>query len=316
MILVVVPGHVHISVAVQIRDIERANASDIVFDDMGGPTGLGVFEPDDARTACMVSGARDVQVAVAVHVHRLHFVGIFGRYVFDDLLGPDPSALVLPPGEFMGAVCRSQNVRVTVAVQVGGMHVHGSEEAPVDQMGLPLAARAVLVFKPQHIAAAIGGARHIQVAVAVHIRRPYADRAVEGRIHGPLGPGFSIASVVLPPGHFVGGLIACDNVHVPVAVHIRSDSGRGAAPSFFHHKRSPLGRVSGDVLMPGHVAACGNCQNIHVPVAIHVRRMHIRGACFRNVRHLLLFEIQSPGRARKKEPARKRTSHGNRQKPA
>ena len=129
--------------------------------------------------------AQHVQVAVAVHVGRIHGSRALEESIHG-MFGPGAAVAgrVLPPRDVLGNGGRAQDVHIAVAVHVGRIHGIRAVELGVHGVFDPGAAVAGRVLPPGDLIAIAGRTQHVQVAVAVHVRRIHRIRANEGRIHG------------------------------------------------------------------------------------------------------------------------------------
>ena len=185
------------------------------------------------------------------------------------------TAGVLPPRDVVGIERRAEHIEVAVAVHVGGIDGNSAVEGPVDGVLHP--GRAVPVYvcvlPPRDVVGIERRAKHIEVAVAVHVGGKDGMSAVEVHVDGALGPGRAVPGRVLPPRDVAGKDRRAEHIEVAVAVHIGGKDGTSVVEVPVDVVLGGIHGIAMDrfVLPPRDVVGIDRrAEHIEVAVAVHV----------------------------------------------
>ena len=235
------------------------------------PSPVQVLPPADARTTT----GEHIEVSVAVYIHREDVRrGVVGSV--HRVLGPrcSVSVRVLPPGDLVTIRACSEDVEVSVSIQVRCVDGFRSPGVLVHDVLGPAGPVADHVLVPDRVAAT--SYEYIDVSVAVHVRRVDGVGAIEVRGYVVLCPVSAVAGVVLPPGDVVVVVFGCaDDIEVSIAIHVRSGDSHGFV--LVDVLYGPVSSVAGCILPPADrvdvEAVVRACKNIQVFVAVHIHRL-------------------------------------------
>ena len=210
------------------------------------------------------------------------------------MLGPPTvagRAVVLPPGQLAAVVGCSQDVGVTVTVDIGAEDCPRPNEVAVDGVRCPAAVTGrSIVFPPADVIPALTGTHDVRVTVPIHIHRIHRPRPEVIAVDGVFGPStIARAPIVGPPRDLAGTHRGAQDVHVTIEIDVcRADAER------------QVERCSDDVFGPWTIAGRsvvlppadltiprGRRRQVQVAIAIHVGGDQGVGAVARGTHRML-----------------------------